>query len=189
MIRYFYCVLTNRIGKWNDLSEKVFLNAQMYIAQCPEDERKPFMAFVTGSELALRYLLHPMNGDKRLIKKDIKKISEKEFLELHTCILNHLLAIHFSNNGNRDASNVGKNFSKFTGKDFINSAPLMAILKNSNLDISNVSANAWNEICNILSVEVGFMKWFPISIVLSECYKYSVDLIRSNVPYIVNTTS
>lgn len=186
MINYLYNALTGRLGRWNSFSEKVFHQAQNFISRSPEDERKPFMAFVAGSEFALRYMLHPINGGKRLIKKDIKTVGEKEFVALHTCMLNHLLAIHFSVNGNEDVNNVGKNFSKYTGRDFTNSKPVIIVAQKPPIDLAGLSGNIWDEISDILSYkESGFLKWTLVSPILSEYYQFSLDFIKSDSSYII----
>ncbi|MBV6427298.1 MAG: hypothetical protein KIPDCIKN_01814 [Haliscomenobacter sp.] len=186
MIKYLYCAFTGRLARWNALSEKLFLKTQKFISQYPENERNPFMAFVTASEFALRYMLHPMKGKERLIKKDIKSISEEEFMNLHTCMLNHLMAIHFSVNGNSDVSNIGKNFSKYTGQDFIESNPVKIVSKNPPIDLAGLSSNIWSEMSNILAKkDDGFLKWVLVSPILSEYYQFSLDFIKRNTSYIV----
>lgn len=186
MIRYLYCAFTGRLGRWNSLSGKVFLQTQKFISQSPENERKPFMAFVAGSEFALRYVLHPMKGNERLIKKDIKSVSEAEFINLHTCMLNHLMAIHFSVNGNSDVNNIGKNFSKYTGQSFIESKPVKIVSQKPPIDLTGLSANIWNEMSSILSYnEDDFLKWTLFSPILPEYYKFSLDFIQSNSSYII----
>lgn len=186
MIQYLYCVFTGRLARWNYLSQKLFLKTQIFISQSPENERNPFMAFVTGSEFALRYMLHPMNGNKRLIKKDIKSISEEQFENLHICMLNHLMAIHFSANGNSDMSNIGKNFSKYTNKSFTDSKPVKIVSDKPPIDLMGLSSNIWSEMSNILAKEDdGFLKWVVVSTILSEYYQFSLDFIKSNTSYIV----
>lgn len=186
MIKYLYCAFTGRLARWNNLSEKLFLKTQKFISQSPENQRNPFMAFVTGSEFALRYMLHPMNGRDRLIKKDIKSISEEEFMNLHTCILHHLVAIHFSVNGNSDASNIGKIFSKYTGQDFFESKPVKIASQKPPIDLAGLSSNIWSEMSKILAKEDdGFLKWVLVSPILSEYYQFSIEFIKNNTSYIV----
>jgi hypothetical protein len=101
-------------------------------------------------------------------------------------MLNHLLAIHFSINGSRDVDNVGKNFSKFTGRDFNSSPPVKIVSQKPPIDLDGLSSNLWYESSNILSYqEPGFLKWVSVSIVLSEYYQFSLDFIKSNSSYLV----
>jgi hypothetical protein len=127
-----------------------------------------------------------MNGSKRLIKKDIKSISEEEFMDLHTCMLNHLMAIHFSVNGNNDVDNVGKNFTKYTGQNFTDSKPVKIVSQKPPIDLAGLSSNVWSEMSTILAKEDdGFLKWVLVSPILSEYYQFSIDFIKNNTSYIV----
>jgi len=146
---YFGNVVTGRIAHWNDTNKQIVTDLWERAEQFPEPAKLIFLKFIGSSMYLVEELLGPHKGRKRLIRKDLRRVSRRQFADLYAILLeSHVgMYLHVNRPSLSDLSEYLKGaLVILTGRNPDKSRMIQLIDGLDEFDLMQIGTVAWAEL-------------------------------------------